>query len=882
MRPNVARVIKKLEAIASRKETDFGAKARSLASLARAGLPVPPAYVIPGWVCDAFFSIAISVDEHPRELVRQASLLTDDRLASIAQKVIDRPLPQAWESSIVDALIALRHLGFDRFAVRSSAMNEDRHEFSSTGLYRTVVNVITDDEVLQSVKEVWASVFQQRVLLYHPRNHTDFDPRVGVIIQALVPSDVAGVMFTCNPLTADLREVVVNSSYGLGSSVVEGVVSPDTFRVDKQSRQQKEQIVGHKDSYLFAKPGGGVQRRDTVERRRIAPSLDSHTLRSLVDLGIRTERHFGSPQDIEWAVNGNDIHLLQVRPITTMTTAAQDTKAAVYSDRSRLVWSNVNVGEALPGVATPLTWSVLSRFSELGFRRAFGALGCTVPRDAELVGSFRGRIYLNMTEFTHILAQVPGIRPQWLVSLGGGGYDDLIDEMDLEQSSRGFLLRFPRTATRYVRENFGLQARVSTFEKEFESERRRLSSIDPRLLPPDGLDQMLTDVEHLLDETGAIMLTVYSNLLVAILLLWGVQRVMAQGDSGLRRDLLSGLADIPSAQPGVVLWQVAQEVQRDEVMQAWLESTDLCAPGLDLGDAPEGKGRRAVERYLQQFGHRAMREAEIAEKRWSEDPSLILSALLLLRSQPDPEISLRRQAAKRQAAEKDLLASVPFAARPALSTLIKSVQRLTRTRERLRDHVIEVLGLYRRVALDASRRIEVREPESGSDAAFFLSLDELHHILHSPDMSVALHVQRRRQQYERDTSLPDPPGTFVGFPPEAPSPVQHKDMLKGIAGSAGIKEGTARVIDNAADASMLKLDEILVVSAADSGWSPLFLVSGAVVTELGGPLSHAAIILREYGVPAVVNVAGATRSISSGDRVRVDGTLGTVEILERA
>jgi pyruvate,water dikinase len=213
--------------------------------------------------------------------------------------------------------------------------------------------------------------------------------------------------------------------------------------------------------------------------------------------------------------------------------------------------------------------------------------------------------------------------------------------------------------------------------------------------------------------------------------------------------------------------------------------------------------------------------------------------------------------------------------------LLSLVQRFMRIRERLRSHVVTVLGLYRAVALDASRRLRVTEPSAGEDAAFYVTVEELHAFLRGDVSTLAPLIRRRRLQLERDRALPDPPDSFVGFPPP-PAPIAHDaDALVGLAACSGLARGKARVLHDPAEAAELRVGEILVAPYADVGWSPLFLVAAAVVTDLGGPLSHASVVAREYGVPTVVNVKNASKILRSGDEVEVDGTAGTVRVIAR-
>ena len=873
------RVLKRIESVVPRRASGYGGKARGLAALARAGFPVPAAYAMPGWVGDSFYSSVLDVADRPRALLRQPHV-ADLRLQAIAERVRDATLPQDVVRAVQDALLAMREEGATSFAVRSSGTHEDQEGASAAGMHATALNLIREDEVLDAIKVCWSSLFRPRVLSYLRTLDEDLSVSIGVVIQAMVPAEVSGVLFTANPLTGDAGEVVINAAYGLGTQVVEGRVTPDTYRVDKTTGQLRDRILGDKAQQTLLERSGGVREVDVPPSERDKPALSEQQLLHLNDLAKRIENHFGDARDVEWAIAEKQVYVLQARPIVVAN--VRNRRGARRDrpwDRRKIVWSNANVGEALPGVATPLTWSVLSQFSDLGFRRAFGAMGCTVPRDAELVGDFRGRIYINLTEFSAIMSQVPWIDPSTLVRLGGGQYAVELDEVIAERSSTGFILRLPQTVSRYVRENYRLSARIDEFESYFAEERTRIGSIDPRILEPSGLDRMLGDVEHLLDETGSIMLTAYANLLSAVLALLAILRIFARDQgSGFYRDLLSGLEDVSSARPGFVLCQIAELARNEPNVAEQVRSTPLGE--LRVHDLPPGRTRAALERFIEDFGFRGVREAEIGAPRWAEDPTLMFAALRShLESSFDLPARERALRSARKDAERKLALSVPLPLRPAAGKLLEVVRRFTRMREHLRGHVVEVLGMFRRVALEASRRIESREPEAGPNAAFFLTLAEVRRVLHDENDRVAIRVQRRRLEYERNSKLPEPPTTFVGFPPEDMGVATAAKRLKGLAASRGTAEGRVRILRDPAQASNFAPGEVLVVAAADTGWAPLFLAASAVVTELGGPLSHAAIILREYGVPAVVNVTNATRSLRDGDIVRVDGDAGTVEVL---
>jgi pyruvate,water dikinase len=306
-----------------------------------------------------------------------------------------------------------------------------------------------------------------------------------------------------------------------------------------------------------------------------------------------------------------------------------------------------------------------------------------------------------------------------------------------------------------------------------------------------------------------------------------------------------------------------------------------------MAELPAGPAFAALERLLDRYGHRAVREVELAEPRWRENPRFLLDAVrmqLLHEAEGLDSLGLleRRVEALREQADA-ALRKLPAPTRPALRGVLSVVRRYVRRREELRSQLAHVLGMFRRVALDASRRMLVREPELGIDPAFMLTASELHAFLRGELRSVRALTVLRKRQYARDLSLPEPPDTFIGYPPPPAlvgPPLACAERLTGLAASAGLVEGRVRVMRS--PETNVEPGEILVVTAADVGWTPLFVTAGGLVSELGGPLSHACIVAREYGLPAVVSVRSATRALKTGDLVRLDGSAGTVELLGHA
>lgn len=865
----------------SRRARGYGGKARNLAVLARAGVPVPWTYALSASVGLRFLRRTLPGSDWVQTILSDRRDVSEARLASIRARIAESELPVGLRHDVRECLREARDLGIEAFAVRSSALHEDQLDKSAAGLHSSFINVRDERDVFDAIKGCWMSLYQQEVIQYMFRLEAVDDGAVGVMLQELVPADSSGVLFTANPMTGDPNEFVINSTYGLGVTVTDGSVSPDVIRLDRHTDVFRDVIMGEKAEMAVPGPAGGLLRVVVPADKRRVLAIDDAMVREVAALGRRAESLFGTPQDIEWAVRGGRLWALQSRPITRMATRSEGAAKGSRQRRHQVVWSNVNVGEALPGVVSPLTWSVLKSFSAAGFRRAFGAMGCAVPPDAELVGNFRGRIYLNLTELMEIASQVPGVTPDLLLSLGGGAEAAKLLAPVPEPSRAGFYARLPWTVSRFVRENLKLTERVASASEDYIAEHGRMRHTDLRLLSPAALDRTLWDVERMLHRTGGAMLRVYGSLLLLSVTLRGLFRgTVRHAQPGAEQALLRGIDPGVGAAPGIALREIAALVRSDVAARSAILGTPLAE--LRVTSLPAGRVREALHAFFDAHGFRGPREAELMEPRWGEAPEIIFAAL---RSQVADDGARSTAASMRPPSGEgndELLGQFPMLVRPLAAPLLARVQSLVSTREQMRAQVAEILSLYRAVALDSSRRLAAEDPRVGENAAFFLHVDELHAYLSGRVTRLGSVVEHRRRHFARDCALPSPPAAFVGVPPAEASVPTGGDSVTGLAASGGYIEGRARVISNVHEAAGLSSEEILVVPHADIGWSPYFTIARAVVTELGGPLSHAAIVLREYGVPAVVNAVGATRIIRQGDRIAVDGDRGVVRVLERA
>ncbi len=876
-----------LEVLAQRRGGDdpriVGGKAARLAWLLRNRFDVPDAVVLPA---DAFVQAIRDLPPgcEPRSLLRAAAGRGGGARAAEAHAQIEAaPLPKGLEQE----LHALWQDVGERcpwgFAVRSSATCEDGALVSMAGLAESILGVRGGDSLIHAVRKVWASIASGRALAYLAA-HGVRDVGMAVIIQRVVEARAAGVMFTRAPdgrARGAADERIVNVGFGLGAPVVNGVTAPDVLRIDARGRLVGSIVARKPKSTIVGE--GGVTQVDVDDPDR--PALSRERIAELAEIAARLEKLEAVAWDVEFACDDERTWIVQARPATG--------RGFPEGGDADTVWSSVNVGEALPGVATVFTWSVAGAFSEAGFRRAFAALGCRVPKHTRIVGNVHGRFYLNLTQFMRIAAQVPFLDPRTLVELAGGwGGDELAMQVQ-DVSRRSFYLRLPLTASRLLREQLRLDEHVKAFEAFAEKQWRAQSALDLAILPDEGVARRLRDIQALLERSGTVMLTCASSALGSHLALKTMlERVAPLDAERLAQSLTSGIRDVESARPAIGIMHVAGLARREPEAGAAIERE--ATTGLDA--IPEGATRRALQSFLELYGDRAVREAELSTPRWKEDPRPVLRMLrAALRTDAHRmEGTIARAKATADGEMARLVPKLNILEQTILRHLVARAQRSARLRERMRAWVTRVLGMLREAALDADRRLLRRDVElqadwrslveSGSALAsvrsvFFLTIDEVVAALREPRVELAPLVRSRRAELARDRARPDPPATFVGSPPPLVLPPWGGEVMRGLPASAGVVEGRARVLLREDEMDALQPGEILVVHTTDVGWTPLFLVAAGVVTELGGPLSHAAVVAREFGVPSVVNVAGATHAIRTGDMLRVDGDRGMVERL---
>ena len=837
-----------LDEVQEAQRDQAGGKGYTLARLHQVGFPVPPGFVVTTGAYRAFL-VANGLDA----LIANALADGDSAAASahIGTAFGEAEMPCAIVTAIHDAYIVL---GESEVAVRSSALAEDNEVASFAGQYETFLGVVGGDALLAAVRQCWASLWSERALAYHHRMGIEGDaPAMAVVVQEMVPAAQAGVAFTLDPVSGRHDVVVVEAVAGRGEPLVGGRATPHRY----------------------------VVRRGTDPRHAGDDLLAGERLAAVVALAEVVEVWAGAPQDMEWALDEvGRLHLLQARPITVAGAAAPEVI---------IRWTRDNVGEVLPDPVTPLSWSVLDPLGNRSFAGVLRRLRVNDYPAAGLFGRFYSRVYFNQTLFQAMMGRFYPSRAGWRAA----------PRLALT-ALRAFLLlrRLPTESDRVI---------AAILERRRSEE--NWSLVIGHWALGDVLDR-LADWRRL----GAATMEVHLAVTVmADLLYQTLDKLLVHWGDGMTTAaaLTTGLMGVRSAEAGQALAALAQQTCQDDNLRALLLTTTPEALPARLAETGAGRALwTRIKAFLAEHGHGAAQEFELAAPRWRDDPTIVLSALQAqvraAAEMPEPLPFIPPNGGERggassppmggkeggTAARLAAVARVERRLSPPKRWLFHCLLRWTQAfivaRENLKYHFVIAHSRLRDLYLALAAWLVAAGRLAGIGDVFFLTAEEVAALVERRLTSGEgrERVAERHQAWEADRRAV-PPSAFDQLTdgrlrPVAPSVVPGNDggqLLRGLAASPGSYVGRARVLHTPVDGADLEPGEVLVASAISPGWAPLLLAAGALVTEIGGALSHGAIIAREYGLPAVLNVADATRCIRTGQLVHVDGSQGVVRLL---
>jgi pyruvate,water dikinase len=888
----------------------LGGKGASLVALARVGLPVPPGFTISIGCCGVYYQAGgtwpAGLEEQVRANMVRLEKATGKRfgqgsdpllvsvrsgaavsMPGMLDTILNCGLHPGLEHEVADEAHFWSVYGrfveqFGRTVAHIAGPAFREAAASRTGrplaeayirLYERVTGrpfpVTPWDALRECINAVFDSWGNERAKVYRAAHGLEGLAGTAVSVQAMFGSQVSGIAFTANPARPSADEIVVESSYGLGESVVSGDVTPDRFVLDRSPLRLKDRALGRKESVMSALPQGGA----SAALDASAASLTDAQVVELAQLALRVERHFGFPVDVEWGLADGKFALLQARPIRGLD-AARNVEACRRGEIARLkalatgaakVWTIHNLAETLEA-PTPLTWDVIRQFmsGEGGFGLMYRDLGYLPSRRVrqegflELIG---GRIYVDVDRAAELFWEgMPFQYDHHEVLANPRLLESAPTRFEAGRADGAFLLRLPRALLAMLRCN-------STMRK---ARRRALQAFEKVALPPFLAyvgEQRRRDLSGL--STREIVGEVHGQ----------IRRVLSDfGKESLKPGFFGGCA---RAELEAVLVQLMGRIEGEKLCQ-------VLTSGLDGDPTVEqnamlfqvSQGKATLEEFLERYGHRAVGEMELARPRWREDPSYLLQVIASQKTTEDhsPEFLHKANEAGRRQAMADLRQTLARWGGSFLyervESLAREVQALMPHRETGKNYLLMGYELIRAVIVELATRWDL------GDGVFFLHLDELERF-ETESAALKAEIEGRRAMWQAAQRLDLPAVIDSANLDELGLPRQFAaaQRLEALSLSPGVVVGTARILRHPDEAKDLGDDCVLICPSTDPSWTALFTTIKGLVVERGGVLSHGAITARDFSIPAVA-CPDATMLIKEGARVRVDGDNGHVMIVQ--
>ena len=872
-----------------------GGKGANLGEMTQAGFPVPPGFC----VTTTAFRRFIQDSGRAEEIYQLLEGVTPDHVEQarqVGQQVRSWlshvPLPTEIEDAIV---AAWQTLGTDEsYAVRSSATAEDLPDASFAGQQDTFLNVRGQESLLQSVRACWVSLFTDRAILYRAQNgFAHRDVYLSVVVQRMVMPDVSGILFTADPVSGHRHIISIDASYGLGEALVAGLVSPDLYKVDKRTRTITAAQIGDKALAIRPTAGGGTFQEQLSARERAARVLDDAQVLELAEWGARIEAHYGKPQDIEWAMAEGRFFILQARPITSLFPLPQPRPL----DDTLHLYFSFSHAQVMTDPMPPMA---------ISFWRIIFPFGKRTPLEANpYLASAAGRIYVDVTpllRMPRVDHAIPNIlriadvlssnairtvvqRPEFTAggSVGRARYSTL---------ARWLLPLWGKTIARLLwlppeGATDHLMAQVETY---VHSARTQLAAAPVGLPRLRVAEKLVAEIfpKHVMKMPSYLAAGIASKFLLARITrdFTNQEQVAADLDAIGR-----GLVGNVTTEMDQLVGDLADAARQSPALMRHLSEGDAKQA---IATAHTISGSEAFlaawQEFMRKYGMRGPSEIDISRPAWADEPASLLQVVIANLQHAEAgnhRAKYAQLAAEGMAAAQRLEEAARFGlVGPLRGRIVRRLTRVGRNLMPIREHpkymLIQLRGMVRQVLLECGALLERQGRMDEANDVWFLDWHELATALQNPTQEIRTLIQTRQQEHLRhwqtvpprvitsDGEIPAVAHDSTGLPPGA---------LAGSPVSAGTVEGRAKVIIDPQN-ELLSPGEILVAPFTDPGWTPLFINAAGLVMETGGLMTHGSVVAREYGIPAVVSVIDATKKIQTGQQIRVNGSLGYVEILD--
>lgn len=862
-----------------------GGKGANLGEMTHAGFPIPAGFCLTTTAFEQFLANCPEIPQLYDLLDTVNDLETARKVGqTVRQTLLEVPMPQEVMEAVKQEW---QKLGDDEaYAVRSSATAEDLPDASFAGQQDTYLNIIGEDSLVDAIRRCWVSLFTDRAILYRIQNNfAHQDVQLSVVVQQMIMAEKSGILFTADPLTGHRHTVAIDASFGLGEALVSGIVSPDAYRVDKRNQEILERQIADKHIAIYPIKGGGTRQENLGDTQRTATVLDDEQIISLSEMGTRVEAHYGIPQDIEWAIADGQIYLLQARPITSL----YPIDGLQSPEDSLHIFGSMGHQQNMTNAMSPLGISTMQ---------------VAVPidhKDGKIESSFvranGGRMFADITRPLHhpiarkgllaVLSQFDALAPQTIQIA-----------MQRPEFQKGEGLSILRLIPAIV----GMLFRVlsALWREDLTGLAQRVNNIMAQ-----HIDSVKTQINSASNDKQQVQIMIMSiHSFFDVVQKWAHYFIAGEMSKRLLGRVTQGWADdidvnaISLGLSGNVvtdmnleLGNLADLARQSSQLTTLFNTLDnnsqsFLAKAEQLDDSHAFI--EAWTAFIERYGARGSSEIDITIPRWYEEPLPILQVIASYLNQE--EGNHRKQHQKLVDAREQAVAQLISKSKGGIFGWfrVRVVRRLLHVINEasvLREHHKFLIIQIFRIVKENLKQIAIHLTENNTlakpDDIWFLTWTEIVALVDGKTLAVdELVSARRRDMLHYQKLTPPMILTSDGEAPVVKYQVEDAPdgALVGLPVSAGIIEGIVHVIHNPQTES-LEPGEILVAPFTDPGWTPLFINAGGLIMEVGGIMTHGSVVAREYSIPAVVGVRNATTELQTGQRVRIDGNRGIIEIL---
>lgn len=849
-----------------------GGKGLNLGELSNIqGIEVPEGFC----VTTVGYEKAIEQNEELQTLLQQLTKLNrEDRaqIGEMSKEIREVIMAVQIPSDVVEAVAHyLSRFGNEHaYAVRSSATAEDLPYASFAGQQDTYLNIIGKEAILQHVRKCWASLFTERAVMYRMQNGFEHNQvSICVVVQKMVFPEASGILFTADPITSSRKVLSIDASFGLGEALVSGLVSADNYKVKEGKIVDK--VISTKKVAIYALKEGGTETKQINSAQQKIQTLSEQQILQLAQIGRQIEAYFGCPQDIEWCLVDNTFYIVQSRPITTLYPIPEE------NDGGNHVYISVGHQQMMTDAMKPLGLSFFLLTTSAPMRKAGGRLFVDAT---QRLASPASRDYLINT----LGKSDPLIRDALTTVVKRDNFITLLPDEETEKSASKSK---PPVSSQPEIEND--PAIVTELIKNSEASLEELKETMQLKSGVDVLDFILEDIQQLKK-------VLFNPQSIAVIMAgmnastW-INEKMEQwlGEKNAADTLSQSVQNNITSEMGLALMEVADVIRPYEEVIAYLQHVENDSFLDELVQFKGGeKAQEAIDAFLNKYGMRCSGEIDITKTRWSEKPTTIIPMILNNIRDFEYGASKRKfeeglqEALKKEEELVDRLQQLPDGKQKVEETkrMIRNIRNFIGYREYPKYGMINRYFIYKQALLKEAEQLVQSGVIHEVDDIYYLTFEELHEVVRTKKLNYEL-IHKQKNDYKLYEKLTPPrimtsDGEIItGKYKRENLPV---DAIAGLPVSSGLVEGRARVILNMEDAN-LEEGDILVTAFTDPGWTPLFVSIKGLVTEVGGLMTHGAVIAREYGLPAVVGVENATKLIKDGQRIRVHGTEGYIEVL---